>query len=85
MNETQNGTCVQCGTQGTILALKVETKYTNGRGHWYRSSLTCFGHTLNVKLLTHIFKPQFKLKRRSNSLNSATERFTLNSMPLKEL
>ena len=24
MNETQNGTCVQCGTQGTILALKVE-------------------------------------------------------------
>ena len=52
MNETQNGTCVQCGTQGTILALKVETKYQNGRGQWYRSSLTCFGHTLNLKLLT---------------------------------
>ena len=55
MNQTQNGTCVQCGTQGTILALKFETKYTNGRGHWYRSSLTCFGHTLNVKLIARNF------------------------------
>ena len=38
MNETQNGTCVQFGTQGTVLDLKFETKYPNGRGHWYRSS-----------------------------------------------
>ena len=26
MNETQNGTCVQFGTQGTFLDLKFETK-----------------------------------------------------------
>ena len=38
MNETQNGTCVQFGTQGTILAVKMETRYTNGHGHGYRSS-----------------------------------------------
>ena len=38
MSETQNEMCVQFGTQGTILDLKFETKYQNGRGHWYRSS-----------------------------------------------
>ncbi len=40
MNETQNGTCVQFGTQGTFLDLKFETKYANGRGHWYVANIS---------------------------------------------